>query len=159
MFSKLFLFASLILGAPLVQAAEAVPTSADPVLEKRVMALSEHLRCLVCQNQTIADSNAELAVDLRNQVREKLKAGQSEDEIIKYMVARYGDFVLFRPLVKSSTWLLWFGPLIMLAAGGWVLMSSLRKRRKLQQEAHVLSAEEHTRVASLLSEKNEKDVS
>ena len=75
------------------------------------------------------------------------------------MVARYGDFVLFRPLVKSSTWLLWFGPLIMLAAGGWVLMSSLRKRRKLQQEAHVLSAEEHTRVTSLLSEKNEKDVS
>jgi len=78
--------------------------------KKRVMAVSAELRCLVCQNQTIADSHADLAIDLKNQVREKLRQGMSEQEIVDYMVKRYGDFVLYRPLVKSTTWLLWFGP-------------------------------------------------
>ncbi|MEQ1814505.1 MAG: cytochrome c-type biogenesis protein [Candidatus Nitrotoga sp.] len=150
----------LVIFIPFTQAGEAVPTSDDPVLEKKVMTLSENLRCLVCQNQTIADSNAELAVDLRNQVREKLKAGQSEEDILKYMVARYGDFVLFKPQMKTSTWLLWFGPLIMLIGGVWVLTISLRQRRKLQLQAHVLSAEEHERAEILLSDKIKKsDVS
>jgi len=155
MAKNLFLATLLMLLFPLAHAGEAIPTSDDPVLEKRVLEVSENLRCLVCQNQTIADSNAELAVDLRNQVREKLKAGQSEDEIMKYMVARYGDFVLFNPQVKSSTWLLWFGPLLMLAGGGWILIISLRNRRKLQQQTSVLSAEEHVQAASLLAEKND----
>ena len=159
MVNQLLLGLLLALSFSLVHAGEAIPTSDDPVLEKRVLEVSENLRCLVCQNQTIADSNAELAVDLRNQVREKLKAGQSEDEIMKYMVARYGDFVLFNPQMKSSTWLLWFGPLLMLAGGVWILIVSLRKRRKLQQQTSVLSAEEHVRAVSLLAEKNEKDVS
>ncbi len=153
MVKELLLSLLLVISIPFAQAGEAVPTNDDPVLEKRVMDLSEHLRCLVCQNQTIADSNAELAVDLRNQVREKLKAGQSEEEILKYMAARYSDFVLFKPQMKSSNWLLWFGPLLMLVGGAWLLMVTLRQRRKLQLQAPVLSAEEHERAEILLSDK------
>ncbi len=152
MVNQLLLSLLLALSFSLAHAGEAKPTNDDPVLEKRVLEVSENLRCLVCQNQTIADSNAELAVDLRNQVREKLKAGQSEDEILKYMVARYGDFVLFNPQMKSSTWLLWFGPLLMLAGGAWVLIITLRQRRKLQQQVPVLSAAEHVQAESLLAE-------
>ena len=141
----------------LAHAGEAVPTAEDPALEKRVMEVSHNLRCLVCQNQTIADSNAELAVDLRNQVREKLKQGESEKEILNYMVSRYGDFVLFKPLVKSTTWLLWFGPLLLVVLGVGVLIVMLRQRRKLMGQAQVMSAEEHVRAASLLSGNNKGD--
>ncbi|MBL8383320.1 MAG: cytochrome c-type biogenesis protein CcmH [Burkholderiales bacterium] len=104
---------------------------ADPALEKRVMRLSEELRCLVCQNQTIADSNADLAVDLRNQVREQLRQGKSEDDVRRFMVARYGDFVLYRPPLKAATLLLWFGPPALLAVGLAVLFVTLRRRRAL----------------------------
>lgn len=150
--NKKLLFALLLcMLLPLANAGEAVPTAEDPVLEKRVMALSHNLRCLVCQNQTIADSNAELAIDLRNQVREKLRQGESEQEILNYMVNRYGDFVLFKPMVKSTTWLLWFGPLLLVVLGIGVLIVMLRQRRKLLQQAPVMSAEEHARAASLLS--------
>lgn len=103
----------------------AAPVAANPALEKRVMALTLELRCLVCQNQTIADSHADLAVDLKNQVREMLAQGKSEKEVIDYMVQRYGDFVLYRPPVKSTTWLLWFGPFLLMISGivflGWKL--------------------------------------
>ena len=152
MHSKL-LFLILLLLLPLAHAEQAVIAKDDPVLEKRVMDLSAHLRCLVCQNQTIADSNAELAVDLKNQVREKLRQGQSEQEILDYMVKRYGEFVLFSPLVKSTTWLLWFGPLLLLIVGLGVLFVVLRQRRKMMQRAPALSADEHARAASLLSGK------
>ncbi len=152
MHSKL-LFLILLLLLPLAHAEQAVIAKDDPVLEKRVMDLSAHLRCLVCQNQTIADSNAELAVDLKNQVREKLRQGQSEQEILDYMVKRYGEFVLFSPLVKSTTWLLWFGPLLLLVVGLGVLFIILRQRRKMMQQAPALSANEHARAASLLSGK------
>jgi len=93
------------------------PAAADPVIEQRVMTLASELRCLVCQNQTLADSNAPLAEDLRNQVREKMRQGASDSEIVDYMVARYGDFVLYRPPLKLTTALLWFGPLLLLAGG------------------------------------------
>ena len=136
-----FLFLVLLLLMPLAHADQAVIKKDDPVLEKRVMDLSAHLRCLVCQNQTIADSNAELAVDLKNQVREKLRQGQSEQEILDYMVKRYGEFVLFSPLVKSTTWLLFV---------------ILRQRRKMMQQAPALNADEHARAASLLSGKEGK---
>ena len=152
MHSKLLLLVLLLL-MPLAHADQAVITRDDPLLEKRVMDLSAHLRCLVCQNQTIADSNAELAVDLKNQVREKLRQGQSEQEILDYMVKRYGEFVLFRPLVKSTTWLLWFGPLLLLVVGMGVLIIILRQRRKMMQQAPALSTDEHARAASLLSGK------
>ncbi len=112
-------------------AAEAQPTSADPALEARVMRLAAELRCLVCQNQTIAESHADLAVDLRNQVRDMLRAGRSEAEITAYMTQRYGDFVLYRPPLKSTTALLWFGPALLLVGGVVVLGLILRRRQRL----------------------------
>lgn len=108
--------------------ADAPSAAADPALEKRVMAIAEELRCLVCQNQTIADSHAELAVDLKNQVREMLQKGQSESQIKEYMVQRYGDFVLYRPAVKNSTWMLWLGPFVLLIAALIFLVLKLKKR-------------------------------
>jgi cytochrome c-type biogenesis protein CcmH len=131
---------------------EAKPVEADVALENRVMAVAGELRCLVCQNQTIADSHADLAKDLRNQVREMLRQGKSKDEIVDYMVKRYGDFVLYRPRVKSSTLLLWFGPLVLLVLAFVVLMFKLRQRRQAMQQEVPLSFAEHEQVASLLSE-------
>src|SRR5437870_4686691 len=96
---------------------EAVPAAADPVLEKRVMDLAAEIRCLVCQNQSLADSNAELATDLRNQIREQMKKGASESEVVAFLVARYGDFVLYRPPLKASTLVLWLGPFVLLLLG------------------------------------------
>jgi len=116
-------------------AKEAVPEAADPALEARMMRVTSELRCLVCQNQTIADSHADLAVDLRNQVREQLRAGRSDAEIIDYMTARYGDFVLYRPPFKPITVLLWLGPALMLGGGLLVLALVLRRRSRLPQEA------------------------
>jgi cytochrome c-type biogenesis protein CcmH len=109
----------------------AVPAFAqdDPGLEKRVTGLAHELRCLVCQNQTLADSNAPLAVDLRNQIREQLKAGKSERDIIGFMVERYGDFVLYRPPFKASTAALWLGPFALLALGSWLFLRRLRQRK------------------------------
>ena len=120
-------------AAPL-RAAEAQPAAADPALEARVMAVAAELRCLVCQNQTIADSNADLAVDLRRQVRDMLSQGKSEREIIEYMTARYGDFVRYRPPIKTTTALLWFGPAGLLVGGLLVLIIVLRKRARLGDE-------------------------
>ncbi|HZI88812.1 MAG TPA: cytochrome c-type biogenesis protein, partial [Pyrinomonadaceae bacterium] len=95
-------------------AQEAKPLADDPELEKRVMNLSKELRCLVCQNETLADSRADLAVDLRNEIRDQMKAGKSDNEIITFLTARYGDFVLYRPPVRPTTYLLWFGPFLLL---------------------------------------------
>lgn len=117
-----------VLALPSARAADAPPVAADPVLEQRVLTLSEQLRCLVCQNQTIAESHAELAVDLRNQVREQLGQGRNEQQVIDYMVARYGDFVMYRPPFKPMTWLLWWGPALLLAAGLGALALQLRRR-------------------------------
>jgi len=103
----------------------------DPALEQRLWKIAVELRCLVCQNQTIADSNADLAVDLRNQVRTMLQQGKGEREIIDYMTARYGDFVLYRPPVKSTTWLLWFGPGLLMVGGVAALWQVLRRRSRL----------------------------
>jgi cytochrome c-type biogenesis protein CcmH len=115
-------------------AADAPATATDPALEAKVQRVASELRCLVCQNQTIADSHAELAIDLRNQVREMLRRGDSEQQIIDYMTARYGDFVLYRPPVKSTTALLWFGPGVLLvgAVAGFIVM--LRRRSKLSAD-------------------------
>lgn len=131
------------------QAKEAVPMAQDPALEARVMALSSELRCLVCQNQTIADSHAELAVDLKNQVREMIVAGKSDEEIRQYMVDRYGDFVLYKPRVSESTFLLWFGPMLLFVVGLIVLVFNLKKRKRLIADA-ALSEQDHNRVDELL---------
>lgn len=113
----------------------AAPVAADAALEARVMALAGELRCLVCQNQTIADSNAGLALDLRQQIRQMLQAGRTEAEVFAYMTQRYGDFVLYRPPVKSTTALLWAGPGLLLAGGLLGLWRVLRRRQALGDEA------------------------
>ncbi len=143
--SRLFcFFISILLSA-------AVFGKEDPVLEKRVMQISSELRCLVCQNQTLADSNAELAVDLRNSIREQLRGGASEREVVDFMVARYGDFVLYRPPLKATTLLLWFGPFLFLAFGIWFLLRKVRNRRPEEQ----LTDEEQARAARLLDSARE----
>ncbi len=131
-----WLFGMALAGTPALPArgGEAVPTAADPVLEARVMEIAAELRCLVCQNQTIADSHADLAVDLRNQVRELLRQGQGRDQVLAYMTARYGDFVLYRPPLKETTALLWFGPAALLLGGLCVLVVVLRRRNRLSAD-------------------------
>ena len=134
-----------------VRADEAQPLANDQALEKRVMALAEDLRCLVCQNETLAGSHSDLAVDLRQQIREQMQAGKSDKEIIAFMTERYGDFVLFRPPVKATTYLLWFGPFILLVAGVIVQYLYLKKRRaRIKDEP--LSEAERKRVDALLSD-------
>lgn len=128
-------------------------TKADAALEERLIRLTEQLRCLVCQNQTIADSTADLAVDLKNEVREKLGRGESDQQIIDFMVTRYGEFVLYRPPMKESTWVLWFGPFLLLLAGLVVL--GLRLRRAPVQ-AIALSPDDQARVARLLADANDR---
>jgi cytochrome c-type biogenesis protein CcmH len=123
------------LAASLAAAKEAAPEAADPALEARMTRITSELRCLVCQNQTIADSNAELAADLRRQTREMLKQGKSDREVIDYMTARYGDFVLYRPPLRLTTVLLWFGPALMLAIGAVVLVVVLRRRVRMTADA------------------------
>jgi cytochrome c-type biogenesis protein CcmH len=142
------LAALLLLAAGHAWAGEAAPAAADPALEKRVMELSAELRCLVCQNQSLADSNAGLAVDLRNEIREKMKQGESEAQIVDFMVARYGDFVLYRPPMKAATVLLWFGPVLLVVLGFVVLFRRLQQRRAAA--AAELSAAERERAARLL---------
>lgn len=110
-------------------AAEALPAAADPVLEARMLTLANELRCLVCQNETLAASQASLAVDLKNQIRDKMRAGESDEAIMTYLVARYGDFVLYRPPFKATTLLLWLGPFGLLVIAIGVLVYSVRRRR------------------------------
>jgi cytochrome c-type biogenesis protein CcmH len=140
--------ALLALSARLL-AGEAQPASEDPVLEARVMKLAAELRCLVCQNQSLADSHADLALDLKNQVREQMRSGKSDAEIRAYLVARYGDFVLYNPPLKPATWLLWVGPFVLMAAGAGGLALYLRRRRSRIGETE-LSPDDRARVRALL---------
>lgn len=132
-----------------VVAKEAQPSAADPVLEERVMKLSKELRCLVCQNETLADSRADLAEDLRGQIREQMKAGKSDKEIVAYLTDRYGKFILYNPPVDPTTYLLWFGPFILLLAGLGFLFRYVKQRKELITE-QPLSADEHRRAEALL---------
>ena len=150
----LALILGLFSGAGL-QAKEATPMAANPELEKQVTAIAKELRCLVCQNQTIADSDAGLAKDLKNQVRTMVSEGKSQGEIVDYMVKRYGDFVLYRPPVKATTYLLWVGPFLLLLIGLSVLYLVLKDRKKTVQEVP-LSDEENQRLKSIL-EKTESE--
>jgi cytochrome c-type biogenesis protein CcmH len=129
-------------------------SESDQKLEQKVTQVSEQLRCLVCQNQTIADSHADLAVDLKNQVREKLQQGWSDRQILDFMVQRYGDFVLYSPPVNPSTWLLWFGPFALLCSGILVLLTMLKRRRSqtlVEAEFETVSQAELQRAAHLLN--------
>lgn len=141
----------LVVFSPLVLAKEAAPMAIDPEMEKIVNEISAELRCLVCQNQTIADSHAELAVDLKNQVRDMVQEGQTQDQIVDYMVTRYGDFVRYRPPMKASTVLLWVGPFLLLLIGLTVLVVNLRKRTNLAKDDEDLSSAENARLKTLLA--------
>jgi cytochrome c-type biogenesis protein CcmH len=147
------LLGTLSLCCVAAMAKEAVPLAQDPVAEAKVMDIAKELRCLVCQNQTIADSNAPLALDLRREVREMVAEGKGRDEIVKFMEDRYGDFVRYRPAFKSTTALLWLGPGLLFVLGLSVLYFNLLRRRKTVDESHPLSQEESERLASLLKEK------
>ena len=140
---------AIVLLAPLAAiAADAVPTEMDPVKAARAVKLAEQLRCLVCQNQSIAESNAELANDLRGQIREQIAAGRSDDEIRTYMVQRYGDFVLYQPPLKATTVLLWAGPALLLVGGVFVLARNVRRRQQTAEVA--LTDDERERAEALL---------
>ena len=128
----------------------AASASADDVLDTRLKALENELRCLVCQNQTLADSNAPLAEDLRREVRELATSGKSDDEIRAYLVARYGDFVLYKPPVKSTTYVLWFAPFLLLAAGAAAWWSLVRRRARLSANAGSLAPSAQAAAARTL---------
>lgn len=149
---KALVLSLLLAFAACVQAADtAQPAAADPALEKRLNELSAELRCLVCQNQSLADSHADLAIDLKNQVRDMMRAGKSDEEIKAYLTQRYGDFVLYRPPVKGSTWLLWAGPFALLIAAVAGLVWLVRRRRTAVAEApRTLSEAEQARIRELL---------
>lgn len=139
----------LSLAPAMGRAGVAAPTAADPALEARVMAIAEELRCVVCQNETLAASQADLARDLRAQIRLQLQQGRSHREIIDFMVARYGEFVLYRPPLQASTLVLWFGPFFLLVlASGWLVLGAGRRRRSASQ----LTDDELRRVQDLLDE-------
>lgn len=154
---KLLLVLCLAFLPSHVRADEAKPLADDPVLEKRVMRLSQELRCLVCQNETLADSRADLAVDLRNQIRDQMRAGKSDKEIVAFLTERYGDFVLYRPPVKPATYLLWFGPFLLLLGGLAFLYRYVRNRRELITE-QPLSADEKRRAEELLGNRAAKEI-
>ncbi len=134
-------------------AKDAAPLAEDPVVEKRLQAITAELRCLVCQNQTIADSNADLANDFRREIRKMIAEGKSDQEIMDFMVARYGDFVRYRPPVKGTTILLWAGPGVLLAIGIAMLIAYLRRRNAAISDTR-LSPEEQQRVDALLKDSN-----
>jgi cytochrome c-type biogenesis protein CcmH len=136
---SLGLAAAALLTSTATLATPAQPSAADPALEARVMVVAEELRCLVCQNETLASSRAELANDLRVEVRGLVKAGKTDTEIKQYLVARYGDFVLYRPEVKPVTWLLWFGPFVVLLGAFGLTWLYVRERQK--QTGHTALSE------------------
>ncbi len=143
------LFMALVSSVTLADTARST-SGDDPATEKRLQALSKELRCLVCQNETLADSQAGLAEDLRREIREQIKAGKSDEEIISFLTQRYGQFILYRPQVTPATYLLWFGPFLLLAGGLFILFHYIRSRRDSILETP-LTAEERKRAAELLN--------
>jgi cytochrome c-type biogenesis protein CcmH len=147
------IFAALLLALALAAPARAIEPQeqlADPALEARARELGQELRCLVCQNQSIDDSNADLARDLRTIVRERLIAGDTNDQVLAFVTARYGDYVLLRPPVRTGTLVLWFGPVVLLVAA--IIAMTMRRRRRAKAEPAPLSPEESQRLARLLDE-------
>lgn len=140
----------LVLATPLL-AKDAAPLAEDPVVEQRMVKITEELRCLVCQNESLAGSQADLAKDLRQEVRELIKAGKTDQEVRDFLVSRYGDFVLYRPQVKPATYFLWAGPFLLLIVGLIVLVNYLRRRGRQVVDAP-LTDEERQRAAALLKE-------
>lgn len=130
---------------------EAAPLADDPVVEQRLLVIAEEVRCLVCQNESLAGSRADLAQDLRREIRSLIKQGKTDQEVMDFLVSRYGDYVRYRPPVKPSTWLLWGGPFVLLAGGLAALVLFVRRRR---HTSAALSPEEQDEAAALLGEKS-----
>lgn len=147
--TALVLVLALSMRATPVLAADARPVAEDPQLEARVVRVSEELRCLVCQNQTIADSNAKLAKDLRREVREMLVQGKSDAEVREFMVKRYGDFILYRPPFQWTTLLLWMGPFVLLLAAVWIHRRLVTRRSEVLA-SRALSEKEQERLQALI---------
>ena len=152
---QIFLIALCVLSFGSSFAKDAVLLADDPVLEQRLISISEEMRCLVCQNESLAGSRSDLANDLRREIRTLIKEGKSDDQIRNFMVERYGDFVLYRPPVKPITWLLWIGPFIILLMGIVGLLTYLRRRNDAVSTV-VLSDDDNHRIDALLNNKNEK---
>jgi cytochrome c-type biogenesis protein CcmH len=146
----LALFLALQLAASSF-AGEAAPLAEDPVVEQRLIAISEEMRCLVCQNESLAGSRADLALDLRREIRGLIKAGKTDAEIMDFMVSRYGDFVRYRPPVKPTTWLLWFGPFLLLLGAGVILVRMVRRSQR-GDAPKVLDAAQREKAQSLLKD-------
>ena len=142
---------SLVTLASSANATEAAALAQDPVIEKRLIAISSELRCLVCQNESLAASQAELAVDLRNQIKELIKDNKTDQEILNYLTSRYGDFVLYRPPFKPLTWALWTAPAILAIAGLFILFR--RTRKKNTAPVAKLNADEIAKAQSLLQDR------
>lgn len=138
----------LALATFTAQANQATPLAEDPVVEQRLVHIAEELRCLVCQNESLAGSRADLALDLKREIRQLIKQGKTDQEVRDFLVSRYGDYVLYRPPVKPTTWLLWGGPFVLLAAGLTGLIAFLRKRRPMEA---ALSPEDQRRADALLN--------
>jgi cytochrome c-type biogenesis protein CcmH len=149
---KALVFAAMLgLAATAALAVEPAERLADPALEARARAIGAELRCLVCQNQSIDDSNADLAHDLRVLIRERLTAGDSDNQVLQFMVRRYGDFILLKPPVKPETYLLWFGPFAVLVLGAFGAVLYLRRSRGALQTPVPLTADERSRLEKLLA--------
>jgi cytochrome c-type biogenesis protein CcmH len=153
---KWILFLLLLLAATPALAVEPAEMLDDPGLETRAREIGRELRCLVCQNESIEDSNADLARDLRLVVRERLLAGDSDAQVLDYVAARYGDFVLLQPPVKPATWALWFGPAAILIVGGFVAFFYVRGRRTAPDPLP-LSAAERERLEALTGSAEKRD--
>jgi cytochrome c-type biogenesis protein CcmH len=149
---KIFLMAAALAFASFsVHAGEAAPNAENPEIEKRMTNLAEDLRCLVCQNESLAGSHAELAEDLRREIREQMKQGKDDKQVVEYLTDRYGDFVLYRPPFKPVTYLLWLGPLLFLGVGLTVWYLTMKKRRSLKEVP--VDEKQIAAAAQLLDEK------
>ncbi|QWD72044.1 cytochrome c-type biogenesis protein CcmH [Polynucleobacter sp. MG-5-Ahmo-C2] len=139
-------------------AKDAAPLADDPVTEQRLISISEEMRCLVCQNESLAGSRSDLANDLRREIRTLIKEGKSDEQIRSFMVERYGDFVLYRPPIKPTTWLLWIGPFVILLIGILGLLTYLRRRNSAVTTI-ALSDDDNKKIDALLDNKNEREAS
>jgi len=154
---QILLISLLIFSFGSSLAKDATPLAEDPVTEQRLISISEEMRCLVCQNESLAGSRSDLANDLRREIRTLIKEGKSDDQIRSFMVDRYGDFVLYRPPVKPITWLLWIGPFVILLIGIAALLTYLRRRNNAVITI-ALSEDDNRRIDALLKNQNEKSV-
>ena len=150
------LLLSLVTSVAIAQVRRPRPVTDDPAIEQRLQNLSHELRCLVCQNETLADSRADLAEDLRDEIRQQMKAGKSDQEIITFLTERYGQFILYRPQVTPTTYLLWFGPFVLLLGGLAILFFYIKQRRDTIAE-QPLSFDERRRAEELLRTGSRKE--